>query len=357
MSKRHLGELDILRFGAALAVLFFHFAFRGASADGLSPLLYDPLDDIAKYGYLGVDLFFMISGFVIMLSAQSGSVLSFTIGRIARLYPAFWLCCSVTFAAVLLSDTVLFPDTLRVWFWNMTMRPGLFSAPYLDGSYWSLAVELKFYILVACIIAIGQVARMEYFIFGWLVAAVINNFLPMPWVANKLLLPFAPCFIAGAIFFFMFERGATPLRWAGIGVSGILLIKQEVAVCAEQAAHYNVPFSPLVVCCTLTAFFLFFAAIIHGRTGALGGTKWPLLGALTYPLYLIHQTIGYLLFNAFYDTLNVHLLFWGTVVLSLVFAYVVAVHFERHATPLFKKAMIAVCSKVSRLVSVRVRRS
>lgn len=61
------------------------------------PLLAQP----AKYGYLGVELFFMISGFVILMTASNNSLKRFFISRAVRLYPAFWVCCTITFLLIL----------------------------------------------------------------------------------------------------------------------------------------------------------------------------------------------------------------------------------------------------------------
>ena len=61
-------ELDILRFLAALAVVFFHYTFLNITEYQTLPS-YPILGEIFKYGYLGVELFFIISGFVILLTA------------------------------------------------------------------------------------------------------------------------------------------------------------------------------------------------------------------------------------------------------------------------------------------------
>ncbi|EAQ8060912.1 acyltransferase, partial [Salmonella enterica] len=88
MIKNRINEIDLLRFVAAMAVVFFHYAFRGYAADGMSIMPYPSLAPVSKYGFLGVQLFFMISGFVILMSASHGSIQNFTISRMVRLYPA-----------------------------------------------------------------------------------------------------------------------------------------------------------------------------------------------------------------------------------------------------------------------------
>lgn len=52
-----VNDIDLLRFISALFVVFFHYAFRGYAADGMSLLPYPMLAPIAKYGYLGVEMF------------------------------------------------------------------------------------------------------------------------------------------------------------------------------------------------------------------------------------------------------------------------------------------------------------
>jgi peptidoglycan/LPS O-acetylase OafA/YrhL len=99
--KSRVNEVDLLRFLAVIGVVFFHYAFRGYASEGMTTMPY-PLAPIAKYGYFGVHLFFIISGFVIMLSASSGNLRNFIISRIVRLYPAFWICCTITFLFVLI---------------------------------------------------------------------------------------------------------------------------------------------------------------------------------------------------------------------------------------------------------------
>ncbi|EAU9199926.1 acyltransferase, partial [Salmonella enterica] len=56
MIKNRINEIDLLRFVAAMAVVFFHYAFRGYAADGMSIMPYPSLAPVSKYGFLGVQL-------------------------------------------------------------------------------------------------------------------------------------------------------------------------------------------------------------------------------------------------------------------------------------------------------------
>ena len=62
-SKDRFYEIDLLRFLAALAVVLYHYTFRGFAEGGYSPVEYPILGEFFKYGSYGVQLFFIISGF------------------------------------------------------------------------------------------------------------------------------------------------------------------------------------------------------------------------------------------------------------------------------------------------------
>src|SRR5204863_431573 len=89
------GSLELLRFLAAFAVLAFHFGFRGYAAHNLQDLAFPELAGFSKYGYMGVELFFMISGYVIPWSIRGRSVAEFALARAIRLYPTYWLCAAL----------------------------------------------------------------------------------------------------------------------------------------------------------------------------------------------------------------------------------------------------------------------
>src|SRR5438445_3272534 len=88
-------ELDLLRFLAAFWVMLFHYTFRGPRDAGL-PASFPFLDHFTRYGYLGVHVFFILSGFVILLTAYEKNALGFALARFIRLYPAYWICVTLT---------------------------------------------------------------------------------------------------------------------------------------------------------------------------------------------------------------------------------------------------------------------
>ena len=153
--RERLPILDVMRFVAASGVVTYHMTYRPQES-----ALFGSLQAVTKYGYLGVDLFFIISGFVILWSATGRSVADYLISRVARLYPSFWVAILVTSAALLLLRPERLPSP-RTIVANLSMLPGYFGAGYVDGVYWTLAVELKFYLLVLLCLVFRQMARVE----------------------------------------------------------------------------------------------------------------------------------------------------------------------------------------------------
>src|SRR6184192_554894 len=130
-------ELDALRGLAALMVVLFHFTM-GRKEAGMGFVL----------GITGVDLFFIISGFVIFMSlTKVKSSTEFIINRISRLYPTYWACVSFTFILIVATslyhhDKIPFAHYLG----NMTMFQYYLGIPNLDGPYWTMIIEMIFYI-------------------------------------------------------------------------------------------------------------------------------------------------------------------------------------------------------------------
>lgn len=336
MSQTRVNELDLLRFLAALMVVLYHYAFRGFAADGMSVMPYPSIAPVAKYGYLGVELFFMISGFVILMTAANGSLRGFVISRVTRLYPAFWAACTLTALATVLFGAPRFSVTLPQYLVNLTMLSGFVGVPSVDGAYWSLFVELKFYALVAGVLVVGQIHRAERFLVGWLVATAALEFVRIGPLRSLLIYEYAPYFIAGATFYLVRWHGLSAARVGLLLATLALSVRHSLAALPGLEAHYHTTYDRAVVTALVIGFFGVMLAVSTGRTGAIGRRTWVTAGALTYPLYLIHQQLGFLLFNAAYPAVNAHLLLWGAVLLVCGLAYVIHTQVERRFARPFK---------------------
>ncbi|MNX46716.1 Acyltransferase family protein [compost metagenome] len=306
-----------------MAVLIFHYAFRGHAYDDLSLMSYPWIIPVAKYGYLGVQFFFMISGFVIFMTATNATPVSFIRSRIIRLYPAFWACCTITFLVITIADDPKFTASFSQYLLNMTMTSGFFQQPSIDGAYWSIFVEIRFYILIAIVLFLRQMKHAEYLMLAWLAYTAYTAFFGEGRLSIHLISDYAPFFIAGASLFLVRRNGVSTLRTITIFGSFLLALHQALKQAELISPIFRSEVSPIIVTAIISSFFIIMSLSALRKTGTIGKRNWSTIGALTYPLYLLHQFIGYIIFNHFYATTNIHILFFGTTLLMILMAYAI----------------------------------
>jgi peptidoglycan/LPS O-acetylase OafA/YrhL len=299
MSHRHrLDTLDLLRALACAMVVAFHYLFRGQAGGWLQDAPPAWLPTLARHGHLGVPLFFMISGFVIFMSAEGASLRAFAASRVARLYPALWLAAPLTALVALAGQVQDFHVTPGQLLANLTLLPQWFGVPYVDGVYWSLAVELQFYLLVALALVARQLHTIEPWLGVWLLLALLDDLRPMYALERWLVVAWAPFFVAGVCCHLIHCRGPSAMRWGLLAASyGLALVaattRHELTIAPGPAHPADLPVAITVV----SLFFLAFLLIALRRWQLRGGAWVAVGGALTYPVYLLHQNIGYVLID------------------------------------------------------------
>jgi peptidoglycan/LPS O-acetylase OafA/YrhL len=288
-----LAELDYLRGFAAFAVVWFHFFYKGPAEGWMSVSESSFASAGAKYGYLGVHLFFMISGFVISMSAEGASARSFFASRAARLYPAMWVCATLTAIVMTLVPSSPFSASIWQYVANLSLVPHWFSYQPIDGAYWSLVVEVHFYLAVFILILFKQGHRLEQMMYAWLLLSIINFNRPMYPVQLWLNAHWAPLLASGAILYFVRRSGWTVIRAFGLLCCLVLAI-------AYEASRNVGPNAPNMAVVTIAIAIMFVAfCVIASRSESMSVSKGSaFFSAITYPLYLAHQNIGYAFFNA-----------------------------------------------------------
>ena len=282
-------ELDLLRFGAAAAVLCYHFAPRLVGLFGSAvPAAFV---SASRFGYLGVDLFFMISGFVIAMSASGRTARSFLIHRVIRLYPSFWFAVvATTIVTAWLTPTER--PTVFQFVANLSMLPGYLGAPLIDDVYWTLGVEWKFYAIVALILAVRFRERFDLIALLWIAmtGVVIAGFRP-GWLRAMLMYPYGPEFAVGMLAFSILKSGASTKRVTGalIGIAGSAFLSRARAngfIPDVQPTDLNVV-STLVIALGGMLLAVSIAGPRLRRSELIIA-----LGSLTYPVYLLHSGVG-----------------------------------------------------------------
>ena len=344
MQRDRFYELDILRFIAAMSVVLFHYTFRWHAADSVEMPSFPALEKLCQYGYLGVDLFFIISGFVILLTVYGKNPTEFVISRITRLYPAFVASASLTAIATIFLGDDEFRVSLVQYLINLTMVGDLLGAKFIDGVYWSLVVELKFYFLIFLIIIFRQLKRIQILLGIWVILALITTAFNVPLRIGFILFPkWAAYFIAGATFYLTYTEGVGRWKVIIIALSYCLAILNALDIVALRETNFRVDFSETAVIVIITSFYTMFFLIALRKTTFLKSKSLVKFGALTYPLYLTHQKIGYMLFNHLgnylNNYLNKYLLLILIVGLMLLTAYVINLYVERKLAKPFKSLL------------------
>jgi peptidoglycan/LPS O-acetylase OafA/YrhL len=336
--RTRLAVLDGLRLVAALAVAVHHFTTYWA-LDGIhTPAYFLPrASHITIYGFLGVELFFMISGFAICMSSWGRRLTDFSASRASRLYPAYWICVAITAAVTeLLPISGHIPQRVPLSWTdigiNFTMLQEPLGVPAVDNVYWTLWAELRFYLLFAIVVARGVTYRRTVtFMAAWGIAACLANYLDAPLLKTVTVSGFAGYFIAGIAMFLIHRFGPSRLLWAIIGISWIINMGQLRERVGPQG--FGIPLWPAALVVSLAYGVLLLIAL--GKTNNIRWTWLSLAGALTYPFYLLHQRIGYTVIRYGYESthLPVPLLIAATVVVMLVPAWLIHRFVERPLSP------------------------
>ena len=345
-----IAVLDGLRLLAATMVVFYHYVgvpnakigntgrrdvlAWGTSAPNVFPHL---LNQLASYGWTGVELFFMISGFVICMSGWGRRPADFFISRVVRLVPAYWAATLLTAAVLMIFPRLTSGARFSVVLTNLSMVQSVYGVPNLVPAYWTLFVELTFYLLFG-LVAIGGITyrRMVTFCVLWSVASIVAAGSHHELLTNFINPPYSPFFVAGIAFFLIHKFGGNLLLWAIVAYSWLISVNQP---------HTDPPWQVVVV---LTAFFVIMALVATHR---LDGIQWrwlPVAGALTYPLYLIHQDIGFTAFAYLKNLAPAWVIAGVTYLVMLGVAWLIYRGVERPFAPLLRRKLTAAVDSVRR---------
>ncbi|MFI2431853.1 acyltransferase family protein [Streptomyces sp. NPDC018693] len=334
--QNRLAALDGLRFLAALAVVLFHFVGQTpASMQGIwnrpyQELFSEQTHAYFAYGRLGVDLFFLISGFVICMSAWGRTPRHFFISRVTRLYPMYWIGILISAAVIYLVDTPFGHPNPRVLFANLTMLQRPLGVDNLDSVYWTLWPELCFYLTFSAIVWKGLTyQRVVIFCGVWTVAAVVAPAAGIPLLSLIVNPTSAPYFIAGMAFYLMHRFRPTPLLWGIVAMSWLLALH---FLLTPRGGRNNWetwdPWRGWLIL-VVTVFFLLIAAIALDWTSRLRWRGLSVAGTMTFPLYLLHDVIGMTVAHHYGDRVDPWLLIAATVSGLLLLSYLVHRFLER----------------------------
>ncbi len=282
-NNERLDAIDGLRGVAAIAVVFYHYV-------GFIPLMGLTTGSfgaavvwVTRYGYLGVPVFFVLSGYVIALTTSRYMFTPATGGRfllrrLVRIAPPYLVMIAI------LTGTVIAGKSVGV-FRNTTITPGQVAAHLiyaqdllgfspLDAAYWTLCLEIQFYIVFVAVASVGRRLSTELFSILLAVLAVgsyafdVSDIVPQSWIPRL---------------WFQFGIGiltyrADQQRLARQMLIFILPCMVALGVYREQASDVVVAVVAILLLCV-------------GRIPRIP-VVFLALGWISYSLYLVHGFVG-----------------------------------------------------------------
>jgi peptidoglycan/LPS O-acetylase OafA/YrhL len=237
---------------------------------------------IKRFGTFGVELFFVISGYVIMSSVRRYGLSEFLLRRLIRIYPLFAAFTVVFLAASLLTNFHPHSEqaagagpTVATALFNLSFLNIYFGTPALSPNAWSLTYEANFYIFagIAC-----------FFVRKRAVGVIILLLLGM--TAFLVAFPIALYFIVGCLLYAV--RSLQPASLPRVWQYAVL-----VAWCVLAATIDHETMSPLgVVLLAASAVFFFVVTVPDGIFARISYFKWiSFLGTISYSMYLAHPYV------------------------------------------------------------------
>lgn len=340
--------LDGLRLLAATMVVFYHYVgvpnarighqgttkalAWGTSAANVFPAR---LHTLAGYGWTGVELFFLISGFVICMSGWGRRPADFFVSRVVRLVPAYWTAVVLTAVVLMVFPRISSGVQPSMILSNLTMVQSAYGVPNLDPAYWTLLVELMFYLLFG-LVAFGGITyrRMVAFCVLWSVASIAAAHANSPMLRLVVDPPYSGYFVAGIAFFLIYKFGGNLLLWAIVVYSWLVSVNQPRPEPTWQLTLL------------LTSFFVIMALVALHKLDRIRWRWLTVAGALTYPLYLIHQDIGFTVFSYLRGRIPASLLVMLTYAAMLGLAWLIHRGVERPVAPLLRAKLSEAVSRV-----------
>ena len=299
-----LAFLDGIRGLAALAVAVGH------TAESLFPGYYRWTLDWFVPGRAGVCAFFLVSGFLIPLSLErapadagrAGALRAFAISRFARLYPMYWASLGAALLLAALGLEVLPADFDAELPWsavaNVTMAQEAIGVPHALGLYYTLTIELGWYVACAALFAVGWLHATERLLWGALGGLALVG-VGVPVLLDRHV-PFSTSFYVLT----MLVGTALARHAAGVLPSGRLrLVLAGTAVVAVAGAWANYVEAPggvdpdgaLGLTAAVLPWFVAYAAVLAAYAARDRPGAFPVwlagLGVISYSVYLLHPLV------------------------------------------------------------------
>ena len=319
--------LDLIRFLAALSVVLYHYISRPESN------AYPFISEFTKYGYLGVPLFFIISGFVIALSANNRTALQFGVSRFVRLYPALW--AGVIFTAIIVVIITGKQYTVSQILANFTLLNDYIGIDDVDGVYWTLKAELKFYACIFLLLIFGVFQKYRIWLSAWLGLTALHAVSGQPFFMGWFITPSYSSFFIAGVACFLIQRDGKNFYNLFVFFSSLVISSFKAFNQTNQFLIDPGMIDKSVAVALVWLFYVLFYFLSTGKINLVERKIFITLGALTYPLYLIHNMAGKAIIDYYSDFIPEKIMIIIVIAFMLLISLVIHLGIERPlATPL-----------------------
>lgn len=365
MQNKKLDFINILRGISCIIILFSHLFFNFFLTDDWSLFPYIPLlsfdnrfvsicKSFIDYlhfncGAFGVALFFLITGFVTVMSLEKDHSIKYVIKRIFRLYPTYIVGFSLTFFSIYTwCQYTKYPFPFSIWDYliHLSLFRNILCGTYIDNVVWTLEVNMDFYILMFTLYNLAPLVKKKInakhifilsiiiFVFSIFYYKCYSPYFSIPHINY-------PLYVLGDISFF--------LLFIMIGVIFYYLYSNQLA--AEQFLHYLTIMileaiisnycrtNPVVIESYLYAIAIFGVAFAY-RNNIKVSKFIGFISNISYPMYIIHGLNGYILMSFLISKgFNPYLSLLLYILLATGVAYLLHITIDKGSDKICKKIL------------------